>query len=167
MINLRLNINERINKIYLNEIFLTHLNDILVYENTRVFCKHNMEHFLDVARIMYIINLEENFNFSKDIIYASALLHDIGRAVQYKDGIEHNVASSLLARKILIQCNFTNFEIDIICTAIQNHRKVMKLENCLSSLLYISDKLSRNCFSCNERKDCNWHMEKMNLQIKY
>lgn len=41
-----------------------------------------MEHFLDVARLMYIYNLEDQAGFSKEMIYAAGLLHDIGRYEQ-------------------------------------------------------------------------------------
>ena len=43
-----------------------------------------MEHFLDVARLMYIYNLEDQAGFSKEMIYAAGLLHDIGRYEQMK-----------------------------------------------------------------------------------
>jgi len=167
VINLELNVSKRINKIYSNEVFTKNLADILLHENKRVFCKHNMEHFLDVARIMYIITLENNFSISKDIIYACAILHDIGRAKEYKEGIEHHIASASLAKEILPSCDFTNYEIDIICNAIQDHRNITQLDNILSSLLYVSDKLSRNCFSCNAISSCKWTNDKMNLEIKY
>lgn len=167
MINLNLNISERVNKIYTNETYKKYLRNISLYEVNRLYCKHNMEHFLDVARIMYIINLENNLNFSKDIIYGCALLHDIGRSLEYTESFEHHIGSSIIARDILPTCDFSNYEIDIICNAIEKHRNQLQIENSLNSLLYISDKLSRNCFSCNETKTCKWDKKKMNLQIKY
>ena len=48
-------------------------------EKGRIFCRHTMEHFLDTARLMYIYNLEDGAPVKKDIIYAAALLHDLGR----------------------------------------------------------------------------------------
>lgn len=43
-----------------------------------------MEHFLSVARISYLMVLEKNLDIPKDIIYATAFLHDMGRADQYE-----------------------------------------------------------------------------------
>ena len=56
-----------------------YLDKIKQAEEKRIFCLHNMNHFLDVARIAYIMNLEEELGIAKEIIYATALLHDIGR----------------------------------------------------------------------------------------
>lgn len=44
-----------------------------------------MSHLLDVARIAYIRNLEKGYGFRKDVIYAAAVLHDIGKALQYEE----------------------------------------------------------------------------------
>ena len=43
-----------------------------------------MGHLLDVARLAWIFNLEANQEISKERIYAAALLHDIGRHIQYE-----------------------------------------------------------------------------------
>ena len=40
--------------------------------------------FWNVARLMYIYALEEHLELPKELIYAAALLHDIGRAQQYQ-----------------------------------------------------------------------------------
>ena len=37
-------------------------------EKERIFCCHQMNHLLDVARIAYIQNLEQNLGFSKKMI---------------------------------------------------------------------------------------------------
>ncbi len=70
-------------------------------EETRVFCRHQMNHLLDVARIAYILNLEMKLGISRDLIYAAALLHDIGKGRQYEEGIPHETASADLAEQIL------------------------------------------------------------------
>ena len=38
-------------------------------EEDRVYCRHGLSHFLDVARIAYIENLERGLGISKDYIY--------------------------------------------------------------------------------------------------
>ena len=72
----------------------------------RIFCRHTPEHFLDVARLMYIYSLENKLNLSREIIYATALLHDIGRAQQYLSGISHDIAGAEIAGKILDRSAF-------------------------------------------------------------
>ena len=47
---------------------------------------------------------------SKDIIYATALLHDLGRADQYEKGISHEEAGAILAEEILTDCGYTREE---------------------------------------------------------
>ena len=60
---------------------LRRLNDL---ERGRIFCRHGMEHLLDTARIAYIKSLERALPLSRDLIYAAALLHDIGKWEQYE-----------------------------------------------------------------------------------
>ena len=38
-----------------------------------------MRHFLDVARLAWIAGLEQGLGLDKEIVYAAALLHDIGK----------------------------------------------------------------------------------------
>ena len=66
-------------------------------ERDRKFCRHQMDHLLDVARIAYIQNLERKLGFSKEMIYAAALLHDIGKVRQYEEKIPHEIASAEIA----------------------------------------------------------------------
>ena len=56
-----------------HKIFNEKINKIENDEKTRVFCKHDFSHLMDVARICYIINLEENLNIDKDLILS--LIH--------------------------------------------------------------------------------------------
>ena len=41
------------------------------------------------------------------MIYATALLHDIGRHIQYRQGIGHEISSAQIAPLILDDCDFT------------------------------------------------------------
>jgi len=159
--------NERINLIIENHSFQYNLKNIEELEKQRRFCKHDMQHFLDVARIMYILCLENNFNIPKHIIYATAILHDIGRAQEYESMTPHNIASIEIARKILEQCNYHTQEIDDILEAINGHRNNDNRLNSLSFILYKCDKLSRNCAKCDATCDCKWPVEKKNLKITY
>ena len=77
---------ERVNKICGHPVWKWHMERLAEYEKDRIFCRHGVEHLLDVARIAYIENLEKNSGLSKEIIYGAALLHDIGRYLQYTEG---------------------------------------------------------------------------------
>ena len=135
-------------------------------EQDRKFCRHDMEHFLSVARLAYIFNLERKYNLPKDVIYAAALLHDIGRWKQYSCGIPHEVASRDMAEIILKDSRFRDEEIELICQAISEHR-ITDHSKQLSMILYDADKISRNCYSCAVQEECNWNDEKKNLHITW
>ncbi|WP_138205792.1 HD domain-containing protein [Haloimpatiens lingqiaonensis] len=158
---------DRINKIINHKKYIDYLYKINKLEINRELCHHDMQHFIDVSRIMYIINLENNFSFDKEVIYACGLLHDIGRWQQYESNIPHEIASADLSQEILKDCYFNEKEMEEILKAIKNHRNKENEQNSLSELLYKSDKLSRACFKCSARKQCNWSDEKKNLNIKY
>ena len=159
---------DRVNRILTNEKYKMHLEKINAAEENRLFCCHNMSHFLDVARIAMQLNLEEKLEISKELIYATALLHDIGRHVQYEDGTPHEKASAFLAPEILEECGFDEDEQQIIIEAIGNHRnKKIAPEKNLSGIIYRADKLSRPCFSCRMEKECDWSKSKKNLYLEF
>ncbi|MCB2291043.1 HD domain-containing protein [Clostridium sp. CS001] len=160
-------INDKINIIIENNNFQNNLKKIEGLEKDRVFCKHDIQHFLDVARLMYIVNLEDGLNIPKHMIYATALLHDIGRGEEYENGTPHEIASVIIAKNILVQCKYDTKEIDEILEAIGSHRNNSEELNSLSHLLYKCDKLSRNCLSCRASDNCKWPVEKKNLKITY
>ncbi|MBU5487857.1 HD domain-containing protein [Clostridium sp. MSJ-8] len=153
----------KVNEILHNKKYTKYLNELNELEQDREFCKHTMEHFLDVSRIAYIKVLENNLNYSKDIIYAIGLLHDIGRVLQYNKGIPHDEGSVIIARDILSETSYTEEEVEIILRAIDSHRRktVGELEN----IIYTSDKESRNCFMCLAEKECYWSKDKKNFDI--
>jgi uncharacterized protein len=159
--------NDKINLIIENYSFQYNLTKIENLEKQRRFCLHDMQHLLDVARIMYIISLENNFNIPKYMIYAAAILHDIGRGEEYENKTPHNIASVEIARNILEQCNYEAEEINDILEAIRHHRENNEKLNSLSYILYKSDKLSRNCARCSATLDCKWPIEKKNQKITY
>lgn len=159
---------DRVNRIINNSKYINCYKQNEDCEKDRIYCKHNMTHFLDVARLAWIINLEENLNISKEIVYATALLHDIGKFKQYLNKIPHEIASAKIANDILKECGFQESEIDMILSAIETHRdaNVMHNKN-LNGILYRADKMSRSCFACSVNASCNWSLEKKNLELKY
>ena len=75
---------EKINGILQHADFQKYMRQNRQAEKDRVFCHHDWQHALDVARICYILCLEKGiFTQSKLdgklLCYATALLHDIGR----------------------------------------------------------------------------------------
>lgn len=159
---------ERVNRILKSQRYQEHIDKIKAAEENRIFCCHNMTHFLDVARIAALINEEEQLAISKELIYAAALLHDIGRHVQYADGTPHEQASAVLAPEILQEVGFAPQEQAMILRAIREHRSAeIACEKSLAGIIYRADKASRACFACEAEKLCDWKAEKKNLEIKY
>ncbi|EET58555.1 HDIG domain protein [Marvinbryantia formatexigens DSM 14469] len=157
---------ERVNAILKNETYQSYLREIAVCEETRIFCRHNMGHFLDVARIAQLLNLEEAVGVPKELIYAAALLHDIGRHLQYREKIPHEQASAHLAPEILRESGFSETETEEILEAIRRHRDAsVRGEKNLAGLIYRADKLSRSCFACPAEPQCDWKEEKKNRRI--
>lgn len=146
-------------------LFQEEMNRICRMEADRVFCRHGMEHLMDVARAAWIFTLENQYSLRKDVVYAASLLHDIGKGRQYEFGTPHHLASAELAEQILKDCQFTEAEVSDIVDAIRLHRKPTAEEMPLIQILYAADKKTRLCFSCPVQSDCNWSEEKKNLKL--
>lgn len=157
---------ERVNKIMKHDLFNRCLDEIETAEEGRKFCRHAMGHFLDVARLALILNLKERMGVEQELIYGAALLHDIGRHVQYAEGTPHEAASAEIAPEILKDCGFDEKETAVIIEAIAGHRRRESAsEKNLTGLLYRADKLSRSCFACKAEPECDWKQEKKNRQL--
>ena len=158
----------RVNTILNDETYRNYWHKTETLEKERIFCHHDMIHFLDVARIASLINEDEGLGLARDIIYAAALLHDIGRWQEYESGIAHELASAELAKDILIKCGYDMQETELICNAIKSHRdKSVRDNENLAGILYRADKLSRPCYACGVSGDCNKAMDKRNLYVRY
>ncbi len=147
--------------------FIDHMKRIGRAETDRLYCKHGIEHLLDVARIAYIRLLERRMPFRKEVVYAAALLHDVGKAEQYEHGEAHEVAGARVATAILMDVDgFSALEKTAIVAAVAQHRRYDEKSSPLGKLLFEADKASRACFSCSQRNTCAWPEEKMNLGVK-
>ena len=135
----------RVNAIWQHPLYQQNLKDLIHLEADRIFCRHTPEHFLDVARLAYIFALERGLNCSRELIYCTALLHDIGRVRQYMDGTPHDEAG----------------------VQIGEHRSSKEETSSLSRILYEADKKSRMCFLCPAEKECYWDLSKKNMMIQY
>lgn len=170
---------DRVNLIYNHPQYRKLYTKLVLLEQSREFCNHNMTHFLDVARLMYIRVLEEDIRIGKfdikvlkEIIYAIGLLHDIGRVEQIENGISHDVASAGLCEVILPECSFTEAETEIIKQAILHHRNSIWKDqqsdrSYLGQLLFWADKKSRKCYECKMTEACNWAETLKNKEIDY
>ena len=138
-------------------------------ENYMLSCMEDSAHGKDhIYRVLYqaleIAKTEENVDY--DVLITACLLHDVGRWMQYKEGIPHEKAGVMLAEEILIDCGYEPEECSDILEAIGNHRNAgIKDEKNLSGLLYRADKLSRACFACGAESECDWKQDKKNMEI--
>ncbi|SFR09078.1 HD domain-containing protein [Desulfoscipio geothermicus DSM 3669] len=137
------------------------------WERERRFCRHDLQHMLDVARITYMLMLEDGCLGKvaaigasgkpldgKEIIYAAGLLHDMGRWVQYKTGEDHAVAGARMAGPVLDRAGFDAAEKEIITTAIREHRTGGPAASPLGRYICRADDLARPCSRCAARADC-------------
>lgn len=179
----------RVNNIINDKAFRAELLRINEYEKERIYCRHGINHLMDVARIAYIHALEKPYEIDKEIIYAAALLHDIGRGVQYETGEEHDVAGIRIAGDILSRSGFTDNECRLILAAAAGHRgytdnkcsgsksdKEIMNANIFSgdleaaaeefaSLIKNADNESRQCFMCNASDTCKWSDSRKNHRL--
>lgn len=158
---------KRVQAVWEHPLYQQNLKDLIRLEADRVFCRHTPEHFLDVARLAYIFALERKLNCSRELIYCTALLHDIGRAEQYITGTPHDEAGVRIAETILSDLDFSSEEKESILSAIEEHRSSGKETSILSQLIYEADKKSRNCFLCEAEPQCYWSPQKKNMTIQY
>ncbi len=128
-------------------------------EEGRQFCSHHFEHLLSVARLTWLLLLEEGSPYiSREIAYAAGLLHDIGRWREYEDGTDHGAYSAELAQPLLQKAGFSEDERALIGKAIAQHRSKSAFAehiSPLSSALRRADKYERVCFFCAARFQCN------------
>ena len=162
---------DRYQKILTDALFQKELKQIRHLEEQRIYCGHDLNHLLDVARITYIQALEllsseemaapaPALNRLKDIIYAAALLHDIG--------------------EILTRCGYLSKEIQQITALILSHRGQDETEDGaaedlppsqllstqkLITLFREADKASRLCFCCRAKDSCKWDEARKNPTV--
>ena len=156
----------RVEAILANPVFEAYVDKNAEKEADRRFCCHGFQHLVDVARIAYILMLENgdiekfaaandlNRRTAREIVYAAALLHDIGRWQEYETGQDHAGLSAELAVDILAEAGFSRIESDLITAAIAEHRRWKDEMSLLGQYLYKADKLSRLCSRCEAADEC-------------
>lgn len=160
---------KRVNAILAHPLYKKCYRRLEILEQDRKFCRHQMPHLMDVARIAYISSLEQDMGIKKDVIYGAAILHDIGKYAQYEEGIPHEISGGKIASEILDtlpeECAYSEEEKSMILTGIRGHRKLRDHAEPFERLLYTSDKASRMCFACPVQSECDWSAEKKNMEI--
>ena len=157
----------RVNKLYNLPEYKEAQHIIDEHERERVFCRHDHQHSLDVGRLMYIFCKEAGVEMDVELMYAAALMHDIGRALQYIDAVPHHAAGAEMAAQWLPKCGFTPEETEAVVEAVQDHRQIYQEGPTLKTLLYAADKASRPCYACGARMLCNWPDERKNLELRW
>lgn len=157
---------QRVNSICSHPLWKSCVSKIRDLEKERIFCCHDTSHFLDVARIAWIENLEKRLAISREMIYAAAMLHDIGRHLQYMQGVPHDEGSVSIASDILKDSGFDEKEQTEILSAIRMHRNPdAASRDDLAGIIYRADKKSRICAFCSASDKCNWPESKKNMKI--
>ena len=185
---------ERASSVLAHPIFKERLEQLEELEKDRIYCHHGMEHLLTVARLSYIFAIERMCRLEKDLIYATAFLHDIGRCTQYEEGTPHAEAGLVYAKQVLVECGFGPAETAMALEAISRHSGkkepadtgilqtvpelrdealllrdpiIMELAEQLTDVLYDGDKLSRDCFNCKAEKQCAWDPDMKVMTISW
>lgn len=159
---------DQVNRLLAHDTYKSYLQDLKSLESERVYCKHDLQHFLDVARIATIINLKEDYKLNEEDVYLAALLHDVGKTQSYKDAsVKHSIASAVLAKPLLQELKIDSKRIEGILYAIEKHNSKDEILEPLAKVIAKADHLSRQCHACMAYDTCKWPETKKNHGITY
>lgn len=88
-------------------------------KNNRMFPEHDLSHALRVRNLCLYINKKDSLNSDREILIASALLHDLGHISD--DSTEHIQSSMYFAKGLLPRINFPKEKINSVIFCIKNH----------------------------------------------
>lgn len=156
------------NKILHDSDFQQALASLNTLEKTRIFCNHGIDHLFDVARIAWIISLENHRSFDKESIYLAALLHDIGRCQStYSHEKESVRIAQYLLKKHEVPVDMQNRILDAIALH-RDKSAATDLATCsFGELLAYADQHARLCFQCAASDECYWQEDKKNKLMTY
>ena len=183
-------------------LFVNYTERIRELEKDRIYCGHQLEHSMDVARLAWIYYMEDMLSDTdqvghffaidqvyaskedsegeeldvvwqkkcemlKDLFYTCALLHDIGRAVQYETGVHHSIAGQELARQVLedVQAPASWLGLILDVVAEHSHGEFSEGDRSLEYYIMKADHDCRLCFGCQASDSCKWSDEEMNHSI--
>ncbi len=155
---------ERVQTLLEHPYYRSCLQEIEQLEQDRIYCRHGLPHLLDVARIAALLAADRKAAYPRDVIYAAALLHDLGRLKQYTTGQPHAQAGIAMAKEILKDMAFTQQEQAEILDAVGGHQAGAAPDS-LIQLLYEADEASRMCFACPAADTCYWPEERRNHTV--
>ena len=169
---------EYVDKVLRHPEYIRIQKKITSLEKDRIYCHHEIEHALDVARMAWIYCLEDwckkgivpkHMEEKKELLYVCALLHDIGRASQYEAGIHHSLAGKEIAGKILADIDYPQDKRDVVLRIIAGHHTGSEKPEgeCspLESYICRADHDSRLCFWCAGADTCKWKEEERNRTL--
>lgn len=160
-------------KVLKHPVFIEYIEQINVLEKDRIYCGHQLEHSIDVARLAWIYYLEDggqglyDNEEMKDLFYTCALLHDIGRAAQYKTGVHHSIAGLELAKTVLIDIQVPEEWMGQILDVVAEHSRgeFSGDDRGLEYYIMRADHDCRLCFACQAKESCKWTEEEKNHTI--
>lgn len=103
---------------------------------------HDSEHIYRVLN--YALDISEKYTVDTDVLTASALLHDIGRAAQFKNpALDHAAVGSEMAYDFLIKSGWDADKAEHVkkCISTHRYRKNNEPESTEAKILFDADKL--------------------------
>lgn len=91
-------------------------------QNGRMFPEHDLNHAQRVKNLCFFIDEKDSLNLDKEILIASAFLHDIGYILD--DSPEHVKSSIRFAKTLLLKIKFPKNKIASVIVCIKNHDAV-------------------------------------------
>lgn len=153
------------NRILKNDKYRRLTAELAELERERPFCRHDMTHFLDVARIAVIFSGRSGTDISDDVIYSAALLHDLGRIEEIKSGMPHEIAGQVTAAGILAEVDCPEAMAAQIISLIANHRRRDNPKDSPEEIFFRADKRSRRCFECSAEAECDWTRKNLEIEV--
>mgnify|MGYP002508293439 CR=1 FL=1 len=147
--------------------YLQWVEELEQAEAERIFCRHGLSHSLDVARIGWILTLERGQAGTgkpgealKEKIYLTALLHDLGRLSEAKQGTPHHRAGAALAEQLLARIQYPKEDRQEILAAISD-QVCFSVSNILFPIFMFSSHSNRKfpdffcpCSNCTVLRRC-------------
>ena len=156
------------NLILKNAEYKSYIEQNCKADSGRKLCSHNLQHAIDVARVAYIISLENGYGIEKDIVYCAALLHDVAKWMQIQNKeLDHAGEGALLAEKILVEIGMDVKVTAAIKDAIIKHRFKDAGASNLARVLYDADKSCRLCQQCENIENCPDFADGQQFALKY